>query len=60
MDERTLIQISMPKDFSIELDKLILSYKERGVTKTSKAELIIKFARVGLLKEKLMNIESER
>ena len=51
MEEYTLIQIELPKDFSLELDQYILDLKRTGV-RVSKADLIIKFARMQFNKEK--------
>jgi len=51
MEETVKIQIDLPSEFSYELDQFILDLKRTGV-KVSKADLIIKFARMQFNKEK--------
>jgi hypothetical protein len=46
------INLELPKEFSLELDQYLLDLKRTGV-KISKADLIIKFARMQFLKEKV-------
>ena len=46
MDETIGINLELPKEFSIKLDRYLIDLKEKGV-KTSKAELIIKLAQLG-------------
>ena len=53
MDETIGINLELPKEFSLELDQYILDQKKLGVTRMSKADLIIKFARMQFLKEKV-------
>ena len=50
MDETIGINLELPKEFSIKLDRHLIDLKEKGV-KTSKAELIIKLAQIAFLKE---------
>jgi hypothetical protein len=50
MEETIGINLELPKEFSIKLDRYLIDLKEKGV-KTSKAELIIKFARIGFNNE---------
>ena len=53
MEETIGINLELPKEFSLELDQYILDQKKLGVTRISKADLIIKFARMQFLKEKV-------
>ena len=48
MEETIGINLELPKEFSIELDRHLIDLKEMGVRK-SKAELIIEFARIAWL-----------
>lgn len=50
MEEGIGINLVLPKEFSIKLDRHLIDLKEKGV-KTTKAELILKLARIGFLKE---------
>jgi len=59
MEEYTKILINIPKDFDYKLN-LHLTEMKRINVKTTKADLIIKLAQIGLLKEKLDFIESKR
>jgi hypothetical protein len=43
MEETIGINLELPKEFSIKLDRYILDQKEKGVRK-SKSQLIIEFA----------------
>jgi len=50
--EKTIgINLELTKEFSLELDQYILDLKREGV-KVSKADLIVKFARMQFNKEK--------
>lgn len=51
MDETIGINLILPKDFSLELDRMVIDLKEVGV-QTSKAKLILKFAMMGFVNEK--------
>jgi hypothetical protein len=51
MEETIGINLELPKDFSLQLDRMIIDLKEVGIS-TSKAKLIIKFAEIGYLNEK--------
>jgi hypothetical protein len=46
------IQLDLPKEFSYELDQYLLDLKIQGIERQTKAELIIKFARMQFNKEK--------
>jgi hypothetical protein len=50
MNEIVNIRLKLPKDFSIQLDRDIIDFKEVGIS-TSKEALIIKLAKIGRLKE---------
>jgi hypothetical protein len=50
MEEFVGINLELPIDFSLDLDQYILDLKRTGV-KVSKAELIIKFARMQFNRE---------
>jgi hypothetical protein len=47
MDETIGINLELPKDFSIKLDRHLIDLKEKGCKKT-KADLIIELARMAL------------
>lgn len=50
--EKTIgINLVLPKDFSLELDRMVIDLKEVGI-QTSKAKLILKFAQIGFINEK--------
>jgi hypothetical protein len=51
MEETIGINLELPKEFSIKLDRYLIDLKEFGVKKT-KAQLIINLAELGLLTEK--------
>lgn len=51
MEETIGINLELPKEFSLELDQYILDLKRTGV-RVSKAELIIKFARMQFNRER--------
>lgn len=51
MEETIGINLELPKEFSIKLDRYIIDLKEKG-TKISKAELILKLAKEGFQKSK--------
>jgi hypothetical protein len=52
MEETIGINLELPKEFSIKLDRHILDLKESGVNPLpSKAKLIIKFAQIGYNQE---------
>jgi hypothetical protein len=51
MEEKIGINLLIPIEFSIELDRHLIDLKESGVRK-SKAELIIEMARIGFSHEK--------
>jgi hypothetical protein len=55
MEETIGINLELPKEFSLELDQYILDLKRTGV-KVSKADLIVKFARMQFNKEKQIDI----
>jgi hypothetical protein len=58
MKEYTLIQIKMPDEFSFELDRDRQELKEEGIKDLpSKADLILKYARIGRLQEKIKNLK---
>ena len=46
----TKVQIDVPMEFDIKLDQWMLKLKSEG-TKTSKAKLIVKLARIGYNQE---------
>lgn len=50
MEEFTLVQIKLDKDLDYALNTHLLNLKRIGV-KMTKAELIVKLMRIGLLKE---------
>ena len=52
MEESTNIRLKIPKDFDYELNKQLIENKRMNVKRT-KAEEIIRLARIGLLKEKI-------
>jgi len=54
MDEGTLIQILLPKEFNYDLDCWIAELKRDGKLqdKKTKAQIIMELARTQLLKEK--------
>lgn len=52
MEETVGINLELPKEFSIILDRHILDLKELGINPLpSKAKLIIKFAQIGYNQE---------
>jgi hypothetical protein len=51
MEETIGINLELPKDFSLSLDRMIVDLKEVGI-QTSKAKLILKFAQIGYINEK--------
>ena len=50
MEEKIGINLELPKEFSIKLDRYLIDLKERG-QKITKADLIIEFAIVGFIKK---------
>jgi hypothetical protein len=52
MEECTLVQVRLPKDFNYKLEIQMVKLKQSGV-KTNKADLIVKLAQVGLQSEKI-------
>ena len=46
MEEKIGINLELPKDFSLQIDRYLIDLKEIGVKKT-KAELIIELAKIG-------------
>jgi len=59
MDDFTLVQIRLDKDLDFQLNTHLMLLKRASV-KTSKAELIVKLMRIGLLKESRELIIEER
>lgn len=54
MEETVGINLELPKDLSIKLDRHLIDLKEKGI-KISKAELIIRLARLGLVNDKTIS-----
>lgn len=52
MEEYTLIQLRLPKDFNYKLEMHLAKLRQMNV-KTNKADLITKLAQIGLKSEKL-------
>lgn len=52
MEEFTNVFIRLPKDFDYQLNLYMAEMKRRNI-KITKAEAIVKFARIGLLNEKI-------
>jgi hypothetical protein len=48
------IRLALPKDFSLQVDRMLIDMKEKGVKKT-KANKIVELARVGFLNEIIKN-----
>ena len=51
MNETIGINLELPLDFSVELDRILIDFKETGIRK-SKAQFIIELAKIGLNNEK--------
>ena len=52
MEEYTLIQLRLPKEFNYELDKWLLELNNVRKDRLNKSDLIVQLARKQLLKEK--------
>lgn len=59
MEEFTLVQIKLDKELDYSLNTHFLNLKRIGV-KTTKAEVIVKLMRIGLLKESTELLKEER
>jgi hypothetical protein len=59
MDKYKLIQIPIPEELDYALSLHLLALKKDG-TKTTKAELVIKLMRIGLIKESAKLIKEGR
>ena len=59
MDEFTKVQLDVPKELNYALDMHLATLRHDGI-KTTKAELIIKLMRIGLLKESAALINEGR
>jgi len=52
MEEYTLIQLRLPKEFNYELDKWLLEVNNIRKNKIKKSDFIVELARKQLLREK--------
>ena len=59
MEEFTLMQIALPKEFDLQVQEHLRKLKSMGV-RYSKSELAVKFMRVGYLKESAELLNEER
>ena len=59
MEETTSIQIALPNELNYALDIHLAALRRDG-TKCTKAELIIKLMRIGLIKESRELLKEER